>query len=177
MLQRIAERADEARAAPAERRAQLRQEAEKLRDRWSSFEGDVRKAAQGNALFLPRAPARDFTAPLDRFPIDRSAAEEVGAALRKSAEEADPDRALAGIQSRLDALRADWERLSVESKRDLLRYEIIVGALRGCLAGGSPDQVASQLRATGAEYKNLGGKADEQRFGSKVLQVFQALTK
>jgi hypothetical protein len=174
---RISEGADAARTAPADRRKELRGEADKLEARWKKFEADARQAAAGQKKILDQLPSRSFAALLDRFPVDVAVGKETLQALLKTAEAPDPDRALSDILARLDQLGAGWEKLSVESRRELLRYRIAARALRGLLAGGPPDRVAAELRLEGADYKASGGAADEARFGSKVQKVFQLLVK
>ena len=174
---RMAERADEARTAPADRRKQLRAEAEKLEARWKKFEADVRQAAAGQKKLLDQLPSRSFAALLERFPVDVAVGQETFQALLKSAEAPDPERALTEVLTLLDRLGAGGERLSVESRRELLRYRIVAGALRGLLSGGTPERVAGDLRAVGSDYKAAGGTADEVRFGPKVQKVFQLLVK
>ncbi len=174
---RLAERAEEARTAPAGRRRELRAEAEALEARWKKFDADVRRAAAGQKKILDQLPSRSFAALLERFPVDVAVGQDIQRALMKTAEAADPDRALTEVLSRLDQLGAGWERLSVESRRELLRYRIVARALRGFLLGGTPERVAADLRLEGADYKAAGGAADEARFGPKVQKVFQLLAK
>lgn len=175
--QRILEGAAGAQTAPADRRRELRAGAEKLQTRWKKFEEDVRRAAAGQKKFLDQLPARSLAALLDRFPVDLTAGPEIHEALLKTAEAPDPDRALADVLGRLDQLGASWERLSVESRRELLRYRIATRALRGLLAGGTPERVAADLRLEGADYKAAGGAPDEARYGPKVQKVFALLAK
>jgi hypothetical protein len=174
---RMAERADDAKGATAGRRKELRAEAEALEARWKKFEADARQAAAGQKKVLDLLPSRSFAALLERFPVDVSVGPETLQALLKTAEAPDPDRALSDVLARLDQLGAGWEKLSVESRRELLQYRIAARALRGLLTGGTPDRVAADLRLEGADYKAAGGTADEARFGPKVQKVFQLLVK
>ncbi len=174
---RVSDRADQSLNAPAERRRTLRAEAEALRDRWKRFDAEVRKAGAASQAFLDRLPARDFTAILDRIPVDVAVGDEALASILKSAAAADPDAALVEVQKRLEKIRSGSENLSVESRRDLLRYLIVAAALRALLAGELPDQVVADLKPLGTEFKSLGGAADEARFGPKVQKVFQLLVK
>ncbi len=174
---RISERADQAQEAPADRRGQLREEAGKIESRWKAFEEEVRRAAAGKQALLAQLPSRSFAPIMGRFPTDVDVGKEMLEGLLKSAEAPDPDRALAEILARIDQLEAAARNLSVESRRELLRYRIVAGALRGLLAGGAPDRMAADLRLRGADYKAAGGTADEARFGPKVHQVFRLLVK
>lgn len=174
----ISQRADDARReTSSERRTTLRQEAEKFRDRWQLFESEVRKAASGKEAFLSRIETRDFAAAFDGFPIEAAGIGEILAGVRKSADAEDPERALAELETRLERFRDDWDRLLPDSRRDVLACRVVVASLRAFLDGRTVAQVAVDLKTLGTELKGLGGKADEKRFGRKVLLVFQELLK
>ena|GEM_PF-3727884 len=172
----LSAKSEQVRTATADRRRELRKDAEKLVERWKAFEGEVRQGAagEGGAAFLARVPSRRPEKLLDQFPVEASGLAEIFGSILKSPEADDPERALEDLRRQLLKLRSEnWERFLRDSQREILALLIAVEALRGFLVGKTPRAVAEEVRNLGTEYKSLGGRGEENRFGGKVRQVFE----
>lgn len=88
-----------------------------------------------------------------------------------------PARALAEVARKLRDLRTDdrWKRLAIESRRTVVKLQLLAGALGAFLVGRSLDDAARKFRTLGRELKELGGALEERGFGTKVLQLFERL--
>lgn len=170
-------KSEEAREAPAARRIELRRDADKLRERWKLFEEEVAREARGRKAFLDRWSARDFTAVFERFPVEAAGLATLLGELLRISEAEDPERALRDLESKLERFLADWDRLVAESKLEILVCRIAAAALRGMLAGRPVEDLVADLKSLGSEYRSLGGKGEEKRFGRKVARIFAQLAK
>lgn len=168
----IEARAEESRSAPAQKRTELLSQAKLLQRKWQGLDARVRRA---DGEFAKRIAPRDFAPLFERFPLDDEDVNKVVAAIQASAEAEDPDRALEEAESALGKMSERWERLSIESRRAILTYRIVAGALRGFLAGRSDDEVLRDLRKLGTQLKDAGGTFEVKGFGPRVEKVVRRL--
>jgi hypothetical protein len=169
----IDRRAVESRTAPGSRLEELRGEVDGLLASWRSFEERAQAASKRKDL-LKGLPARDPASLAERLARRAEGLDEIRVELEECARAADPERRLAEIEKRLEAIR-EWERLNLESRRSLLACRILAGALRGFLAGKSVDAVVQDLQTRGFNIQEAGGPLEEKRFGPKIEQVFERL--
>ncbi|MDP6959143.1 MAG: hypothetical protein QF645_10080, partial [Planctomycetota bacterium] len=70
----------------------------------------------------------------------------------------------------------EWNRLSWESRVEIIRGQIAVAALLGFLHGDSTGEIVQKLQKNlGIELKELGGSFEVDHFGPKVQRVFDRL--
>ncbi len=154
-----------AKNAPAPRREVLRDEGEALRRKWKEFERAAGRLSNG----------RDVTSWEANLPVEAKGIEKIPDDLFSCAEVANPLEAVMEMKERLRKYRDQWDRLSIESRRLIVRYQIIAEALGHFLEGRTVVEATRGLRTRGRELKSLGGSFDVQRFGLKVESVFQGL--
>ncbi len=164
----ISERAKE---APRERREALRKESNALRDQWERFETAVQEAAKESPSFLERLRPWKIDE-LIRFPRAYPGIDTLAERLRESLADEQFKRALQKYESKL---RNPGENLTLESRREILRYRIAAGALLQLYEDKSVEEAAESLGELGARLKILGGSFEMDEFGPRVEKVFLRL--
>lgn len=171
---RIVEREVQALAAQAgnalsPERNRLQQTARARAGQWNKF------GARSQDKLPGVAPRRDFAALLGEFPKDYDGFGAVEEALRKSMSSEDPDRALSAVENILLRIRDGEERLSRESRAEILRYRITVRGLRRFFVGRTVEETVREVSPLGAELKKLEGSFTQDRFGPKIARLFEQL--
>jgi len=166
-------------SAPAEERAKLHSQAVALKQRWSGLANGIPKELRDRAGYLGDR-VRAFDDLISQFPISSDDIRKAGPDLEKSFEADQPDAELERIATGLTKVQSELgERLTVESRQELLTYLLVASALRQLLEAKDVEAVAGMqdLKKVGADLKAAGGPVDVKRFGSKVVRVLASLTK
>lgn len=173
----IESRANLSRDELAARRKVLRTEVDDFATLWNGFQGRVLQAAKGKTLFLKEIPERDFSGLWARFPVDAAELKEIPSRLYKTIESPDPGRVLGDIGQDMIKLRDRFDTLSIESRRDVVMFEIVTIVLARFLKGETVSNIARdrEIKSLGRELKSLGGDFKVTRYGPKVAAVFADL--
>lgn len=173
----IESRANSSRDELAARRKVLRTEVDDFATLWNGFQGRVLQAAKGKTSFLKEIPERDFSGLWARFPVDAAELKETPSRLYKTIESPDPGRVLGDIGQDMGKLRDRFDTLSIESRRDVVMFEIVTIVLARFLKGETVSNIARdrEVKALGRELKTLGGDFKVTRYGPKVAAVFADL--
>ena len=141
---------------------------------WTRFENRLQKVV-GEA-FRKEVPGRDFQPLLASFPIDHKDLGKVMTQLLDCMDAENPVRAMKDLQNALFEVRKEWNRLSWESRVEIIQGQIAVASLLGFLNGDPTGEIVQKLQKNlGAELKELGGSFDVDLFGPKVQRVFDRL--
>ncbi len=171
----IEEQAGLARNAEEKKRTELRSGADALRKQWDGFQKRVIEAARGKTAFLREIPERNFEGLWSRFPVNASELKGIPSRLQETIDAEDPADALSDIRVDVRKLRDRFDSLSVESRRGVVTFEIVILALRRFLSGDSVSTVVREVGVLGRELKELGGSFKVTSYGPKVGAVFKGL--
>ena len=111
------------------------------------------------------------------LPVDAEELKETPSRLYKTIESLDPGRVLGDIGQDMGKLRDRFDTLSIESRRDVVMFEIVTIVLARFLKGETVSNIARdrEVKALGRELKSLGGDFKVTRYGPKVAAVFADL--
>ena len=154
-----------AKNAPAPRREVLRKEGSVLRGKWTEFERAAGRLSR----------KRDVHSWEANLPVEAEGIGKIPGDLFSCAEAVNPPEAVMQVEENLRKFRDQWDRFSIESRRSIVRYQIVAGALAHFLEGRTVVEATKGLRKWGEELKSLGGAFEEKRFGMKVERVFKGL--
>jgi hypothetical protein len=173
----IESRANSSRDEPSARRKILRTESDNFAALWKGFEERLLRVARGKTFFLKEIPGREFAPLWSRFPVDAAELKEIPSRLYKTIESPVPGRILGDIGQDMVKLRDRFDTLSIESRRDVVMFEIVTLLLARFLEGETVLDVARDrdVKALGRELKSLRGDFKVTRYGPKVAAVFADL--
>ncbi len=159
-----------AKNAPRKERDALRLEADRVRKAWEEFTAKV-----GESKMRGKIPARDFASLMARFPVVWEGAPATRKAIETGLQSETPQTALATVEKGLAGERKIWERLAIESRREIVRLQITAGALRILAGFESVEDAVEKLGPLGRKWKQLGGSNSPSPFGPRVDKVFRKL--
>ncbi len=171
----IERRVTESRDAAAESRQEAQKESKALLSQWDTFSRDLRKAAKGKSAFLSEIPDRDFTEWMTQFPVDAGELEDLPSKILQSTKSNAPRKALSKIEGEIRELREQFDTLSIESRRSVVTWQIVVRSMGLFLKGDTVEDAIRDSRSLGSELKRLGGAFEVTSYGPKMKAVFQGL--
>jgi len=147
--------------------------ATQLMEEWVRLETRVAKTGK-TSPFAPqmKKPLQDQIA---LFPKDYDGLKQIEMELEKSIQSSDPERGLLKIERSLEKSRSKWRSLSLESRREIVRYIILCRALNRFFTGKTTEEITKELIPLGKELQGLGGSFTVTRFGPKIEELFQKL--
>ena len=171
----IERRVTASRDAAADSRQEAQKESKALLSQWETFSKNLRKAAKGKSAFLSEIPDRDFTEWMTQFPVDAGELKDLPAKVLKSTQSETPRKALSQIEGEIRGLRERFDTLSIESRRSVVTWQIVVRSMGLFLKGDTVEDAIRDSRSLGSELKRLGGAFEVTSYGPKMKAVFQGL--
>jgi hypothetical protein len=147
--------------------------AAQLMNEWTRLERHIHETEKSSP-FDPKMK-KILEDQIDLFPKDYDGLKQIKTDLEKSIRSSDPERGLLQIERSLEKSRREWERLSLESRREIVRYIILCRGLTRFFTGKTVGEITAELTPLGKELQDLGGSFTLTRFGPKIEELFQKL--
>ena len=142
---------------------------------WASFEKDLRSAAKDRPDFLTQVPKRNLETAIDRLPVPYPGFPQIISKFQSAMKSTTPDDDLRKLQIHLLNIRNGKIRYSVESRAELVRYQIASIALRRLFADDPEEDIINKLRPMGKKLKQLNGSFDMGHFGPRIQKIFDGI--
>jgi hypothetical protein len=160
---KLKKNSEDARDAPRKIRETLQKESQAFEDQWTQFESKAKKS--------PSFRTRNLNT-LIQFPKEYPGVENLPLTLENALANVEFKNALQDFERNLQSPKGN---LTIESRREILRYRIVAGAILLLYDKKSEEQATEKLKEWGINLKRLGGSFKMTGFGSRVEEVFTRL--